>query len=35
LPPLARWGYDVRYESGSREAALTDWLRPRDWLSGG
>jgi coproporphyrinogen III oxidase len=32
LPPLARWEYDVQHEPGTREAALADWLRPRDWL---
>jgi coproporphyrinogen III oxidase len=32
LPPLVRWEYDARFEPGSREAALGDWLRPRQWL---
>ena len=32
LPPLLRWDYDVAYESGSREADLIDWLRPRNWI---
>lgn len=32
LPPLVRWGYDVTYPAGTREASLSDWLRPRDWL---
>jgi coproporphyrinogen III oxidase len=32
LPPLARWEYDAQFPPGSREAALADWLRPRDWL---
>jgi coproporphyrinogen III oxidase len=32
LPPLARWEYGYRPEAGSPEAALGDWLRPRDWL---
>jgi coproporphyrinogen III oxidase len=32
LPPLARWEYDAQFPSGSDEAALADWLRPRDWL---
>ncbi|HEX2573662.1 MAG TPA: oxygen-dependent coproporphyrinogen oxidase [Polyangia bacterium] len=35
LPPLVRWGYDVRFEPGTREAALVDWLKPRDWLGEG
>lgn len=31
-PPLVRWGYDVRPEEGSREAALVEVLRaPRAW----
>jgi coproporphyrinogen III oxidase len=33
MPPLASWSYDHRTEPGSAEAALTDYLRPRDWLS--
>jgi coproporphyrinogen III oxidase len=33
LPPLVKWGYDVKPEPGSREAGLADWLRPRDWLT--
>jgi coproporphyrinogen III oxidase len=32
LPPLVRWVYDWQPEPGSREAALQDYLRPRDWL---
>jgi coproporphyrinogen III oxidase len=32
LPPLARWEYGWEAEAGSAEAALADWLRPRDWL---
>lgn len=36
LPPLVRWGYDVRPEPGTPEAELVDvYLRPRDWLSEG
>ena len=35
LPPLVRWEYDSRWEPGSREAELPDWLKPRDWLGGG
>ena len=33
LPPLVRWEYDARFEPGSEEAALADWLGPRDWLT--
>jgi len=33
LPPLVRWEYDYRPEPGSCEAALVDFLRPRDWLT--
>ena len=32
LPPLVRWEYGYVPESGSAEAALAYWLRPRDWL---
>ena len=32
LPPLVRWGYDVTFPPGSREASLSDWLKPHDWL---
>jgi coproporphyrinogen III oxidase len=35
LPPLVRWEYDAQFESGSREADLPNWLKPRDWLAGG
>jgi len=35
LPPLVRWEYDARFEAGSREADLPNWLKPRDWLGGG
>jgi len=33
LPPLARWEYGFTPEPGSPEAALRDFLRPRDWLA--
>lgn len=33
LPPLVRWEYGYAPEPGSPEAALGDYLRPRDWLS--
>jgi coproporphyrinogen III oxidase len=33
LPPVVRWRYDWRPETGTPEARLyTDFLRPRDWL---
>jgi coproporphyrinogen III oxidase len=32
MPPLAKWRYDWTPESGSDEAKLADYLRPRDWL---
>ena len=33
LPPLVRWVYDHRPETGSPEQALVDVLRtPRDWV---
>ncbi len=33
LPPLARWEYRFEPESGSAEARLGEYLRPRDWLT--
>jgi coproporphyrinogen III oxidase len=36
LPPVVNWRYDWQPEPGTPEARLyTDFLRPRDWLSGG
>lgn len=32
LPPLVRFVYDYRPAPGSAEAALEEFLRPRDWL---
>lgn len=32
LPPLVRWEYDYRPPAGSEEAALSEFLKPRDWL---
>jgi coproporphyrinogen III oxidase len=32
LPPLVRWEYDWQPEPGSAEAALSEYLLPRDWL---
>ncbi len=34
LPPRVRFEYGYQPEAGSREAALTEWLQPRDWLAG-
>jgi len=31
MPPLAQWRYDWRPAPGSPEAALADFLQPRDW----
>ena len=33
LPPLVRWEYGFMPEAESAEARLSDFLRPRDWLS--
>ncbi len=32
LPPVVKWQYDVKYEAGTREADLGNWLRATDWL---
>ncbi|MDX6766516.1 MAG: oxygen-dependent coproporphyrinogen oxidase [Candidatus Methylacidiphilales bacterium] len=32
LPPLVRWEYGHEDAAGSAEAALADYLRPREWL---
>jgi coproporphyrinogen III oxidase len=32
LPPLTRWGYDVKPEPGSREAELYGYLKATDWI---
>ena len=32
LPPLVSWRYDYQPESGSAEAELKQYLKPRDWL---
>ena len=32
MPPRAEWRYDYHPEPGSPEAALADFLKPRDWL---
>jgi coproporphyrinogen III oxidase len=34
MPPRAEWRYDYRPAPGTPEAALADYLKPRDWLSG-
>jgi coproporphyrinogen III oxidase len=31
LPPVVRWRYDYQPPTGSREAELYEYLRPRDW----
>lgn len=33
MPPLAKWRYDWKPAAGSPEAALADYLTPRDWLA--
>jgi coproporphyrinogen III oxidase len=33
LPPVVHWPYGWSPEPGSREAALSDYLVPRDWLN--
>ncbi|MEC8347185.1 MAG: coproporphyrinogen III oxidase, partial [Pseudomonadota bacterium] len=32
LPPLVKWVYDFQAKPGTREAALADYLKPRNWL---
>jgi len=32
LPPVVNWRYDYRPETGTAEAGLADFLKPRDWL---
>src|SRR6185503_14430863 len=32
LPPLVKWVYDYKPESGTAEAAAWEFFRPRDWL---
>lgn len=32
MPPLVRWEYDYQPQPGSPEAALSDFLIPRDWV---
>ena len=32
LPATAHWRYDWHPEPGTPEAALTDYLRPRNWI---
>jgi coproporphyrinogen III oxidase len=32
MPPMAAWRYDWHPEPGSPEAALADYLKPRDWF---
>jgi coproporphyrinogen III oxidase len=33
LPPLVRWEFNYQPETGSAEAQLREFLRPRDWVS--
>jgi coproporphyrinogen III oxidase len=33
LPPKVRWEYNRRPTTGSREAELLEFLKPRDWLA--
>jgi coproporphyrinogen III oxidase len=35
LPPLARWGFDVRPEPGTPESEVARFLQPRDWARAG
>lgn len=32
MPPLAQWRYDWQPQPGTPEAALADFLRPREWV---
>ena len=33
LPPRARWEYNYQPESGTPEAQLMEYLKPRDWIN--
>jgi coproporphyrinogen III oxidase len=33
MPPLVRWEYNYKPQTDSAEAKLSDYLKPRDWLS--
>jgi coproporphyrinogen III oxidase len=33
LPPRARWGYNYQPATGSPEAELVEYLKPRDWIN--
>jgi len=33
MPPRAEWRYDYRPAAGTPEAALAEYLKPRDWVS--
>ncbi len=33
MPPRAEWRYDYRPAPGTPEGDLTEYLKPRDWLS--
>jgi len=32
MPPLVRWEYDYHPEDGSPEAALSEFIKVRDWV---
>lgn len=32
MPPVAHWRYDWQPQAGTPEAALADYLKPRDWI---
>lgn len=32
MPPLVRWEYDYHPEAGSPEAALSEFIKVRDWV---
>ncbi|SUX84580.1 coproporphyrinogen III oxidase [Citrobacter koseri] len=32
MPPLVRWEYDWQPEEGSPEAALSEFIKVRDWV---
>ena len=32
MPPLVRWEYDYQPEDGSPEAALSEFIKVRDWV---
>ena len=32
MPPMAHWRYQYEPEAGSPEAALSDYLQPKNWI---